>query len=137
MNEGFGSELAFNPSHLQAHMETQMDIARHEPSKLYSAVVQANGFAFLSGITPKNRQEDVRGQTRQVLAEIDRLLALAGLDRSRIVSAMIWVSDIRLRDAMNEEWMPWVGDHRPARACVEAKLADPAMLVEIQITAAA
>lgn len=114
-----------------------MDIVRLEPSNLYSAAVRAHGFLFLSGITPKDRQEDVRGQTRQVLAEIDRLLDLGGLDRSRIVSAMIWVSDIRLREAMNEEWVRWTGDHRPARACVEAKLADPAMLVEIQITAAA
>ncbi|PPD13668.1 MAG: hypothetical protein CTY25_15235 [Methylobacterium sp.] len=114
-----------------------MDITRFEPSNLYSAAVSAHGFLFVSGITPKNRQGDVRAQTREVLAEIDRLLALGGFDRSRIVSAMIWVSDIRLRDAMNEEWVGWVGDHRPARACVEAKLADPAMLVEIQVTAAA
>ncbi len=113
-----------------------MDITRFEPSNLYSAAVGAHGFLFLSGLTPKNRQDDICGQTRQVLAEIDRLLALASLDRSRIVSAMIWVSDIRLRDPMNEEWVRWIGDCRPARACVEAKLADPAMLVEIQVTAA-
>ncbi|PTM51883.1 RidA family protein [Phreatobacter oligotrophus] len=114
-----------------------MDITRFEPATLYSAAVRSNGFLFLSGITPKNRQADIQGQTREVLAEIDRLLGLGGLERSRVVSAMIWVSDIRLRDAMNEEWVGWVGDHRPARACVEAKLADPAMLVEIQVTAAA
>lgn len=114
-----------------------MDITRFEPATLYSAAVRSNGFLFLAGITPKNRQADIHGQTREVLAEIDRMLGLGGLDRSRIVSAMIWVSDIRLRDAMNEEWIRWVGDHRPARACVEAKLADPAMLVEIQVTAAA
>lgn len=113
-----------------------MEIAHYETSNLYSAAVRANGFLFLSGITPKNRQEDVRGQTRQVLAEIDRLLGLAHLDSSRVVSAMIWLSDIRLRDAMNEEWVRWAPDHRPARACVEARLADPAMLVEIQVTAA-
>lgn len=114
-----------------------MDIIRFKPSNLYSAAVNARRFLFLSGITPKIRQDDIRGKTRQVLAKIDRLLALGGLDRSRIISVMIWVSDIRLRDAINEEWIGWVGDHRPVRACVEAKLADSAMLAEIQVTAAA
>ena len=113
-----------------------MSIQHHEPSSLYSAAVQANGFLFVSGVTPKDLTQDVRGQTRQVLAEIDRRLALAGLDRSRVVSAMIWLSDIRDRGLINEDWIAWSSDPRPARACVEAKLDDPAMLVEIQVTAA-
>ncbi|HRE20490.1 MAG TPA: RidA family protein [Rhabdaerophilum sp.] len=113
-----------------------MTIIRHEPGKLYSAVVEANGFIFLSGITPKDLSQDLAGQTRQVLAEIDRLLQHVGADRTRIVSSMIWVSDIRNREPMNEVWVPWIGDDRPVRACVEARLADPRMLVEIQVVAA-
>ncbi len=112
-----------------------MTIKRHEPSKIYSTAVEANGFAFLSGITPKDVSQDIRGQTRQVLAEIDRLLKLCGTDKTKLVSATIWVSDIRFRDGMNEEWIPWVGANLPVRACIEAKLADPKMLVEIQVTA--
>jgi enamine deaminase RidA (YjgF/YER057c/UK114 family) len=112
-----------------------MPIVRHEPSKIYSTVVEANGFVFLAGITPKDLAQDIRGQTRQVLAEIDRLLKVGGSDRTKIVSATIWVNDIRFRDGMNEEWIPWIGQHLPVRACIEAKLADPRMLVEIQVTA--
>lgn len=113
-----------------------MTIIRHEPGRLYSAVVEANGFIFLSGVTPKDLSRDLAGQTGQVLAEIDRLLHRAGVDRTRIVSAMIWVSDIRNREPMNEIWVPWIGNDRPVRACVEARLADPRMLVEIQVVAA-
>jgi enamine deaminase RidA (YjgF/YER057c/UK114 family) len=112
-----------------------MTIKRHEPSKILSSAVEANGFAFLAGITPKDVTLDIRGQTKQVLAEIDRLLKLCGTDKTKLVSATIWVSDIRYRDGMNEEWIPWVGSNLPVRACIEAKLADPRMLVEIQVTA--
>lgn len=112
-----------------------MSIKRHEPSKILSSAVEANGFAFLAGITPKDVTQDIRGQTKQVLTEIDRLLKVCGTDKTKIVSATIWVSDIRYRDGMNEEWIPWIGQHLPVRACIEAKLADPRMLVEIQVTA--
>jgi enamine deaminase RidA (YjgF/YER057c/UK114 family) len=113
-----------------------MSIVRHEQSKIYSLAVEANGFLFLAGITPKDVSQDVKGQTRQILTEIDRLLALGKTAKSKIVAATIWVSDIRHRDAMNEEWIAWTqGKDMPVRACVEAKLADPRMLVEIQVTA--
>jgi enamine deaminase RidA (YjgF/YER057c/UK114 family) len=113
-----------------------MTIKRHEPSKIYSSAVEANGFAFLAGITPKDLNADIKGQTKQVVDEIDRLLKVCGTDRSKIVTATIWLPDIRLRDAMNEVWIAWTGGKDlPARACIEAKLADPKMLVEIQVTA--
>lgn len=114
-----------------------MTVTRHEQSKVFSKVVEANGFVFTSGIVADDRTLDIQGQTRQTLAEIDRLLALGGTDKSKIVSAMIWVSDIRLRDGMNEVWFAWTGGaNMPVRACVEAALASPELLVEIQVTAA-
>lgn len=114
-----------------------MTITRHEPSKIYSKVVEANGFVFTAGIVADDINQDVRGQTRQVLAEIDRLLKLAGTDKTKVVSATIWVADIRSRDAMNEAWNAWTGgENLPGRACIEAKLADPRMLVEIAVIAA-
>jgi enamine deaminase RidA (YjgF/YER057c/UK114 family) len=114
-----------------------MSIKRHEPSKIYSAAVEANGMVYLAGITPKDVSADIKGQTKQVVDEIDRLLKLCGTDKSKIVTATIWVPDIRLRDPMNEVWIAWTaGQNLPARACIEAKLADPKMLVEIQVTAA-
>lgn len=113
-----------------------MSITRHEPSDIFNKVVEANGFVFTSGIVADDLSQDVKGQTNQVLAEIDRLLALCGTDKSKAVSAMIWVTDIRNRDAMNEAWIAWTGGQNlPTRACVEARLATPAMLVEIAVTA--
>ena len=114
-----------------------MPITRHEPSKIYSKVVEANGFVFTAGIVAEDASQDVKGQTRQVLTEIDRLLGLCGADKSKVVSATIWVTDIRNRDAMNEVWTAWNGGKNlPGRACIEAKLADPRMLVEIAVVAA-
>jgi enamine deaminase RidA (YjgF/YER057c/UK114 family) len=114
-----------------------MTIKRHEPSKIYSKVVEANGFAYTAGIVADDVKQDIKGQTQQILKEIDRLLKLAGTDKTKVVSASIWVSDIRQRDAMNEAWNAWTGgENLPGRACVEAKLADPRMLVEIAVIAA-
>ncbi len=114
-----------------------MTIKRHEPSKIYSKVVEANGFVFTAGVVADDVTQDVKGQTQQILKEIDRLLKLAGSDKTKAVSATIWVTDIRNRDAMNEAWIAWSGgDNLPGRACIEAKLADPRMLVEIAVVAA-
>jgi enamine deaminase RidA (YjgF/YER057c/UK114 family) len=80
---------------------------------------------------------DIKGQTEEILTEIDRLLALGGTDKSKAVSATIWVTDIRNRERMNEAWSAWTGGKNlPGRACIEAKLADPRMLVEIAVIAA-
>lgn len=113
-----------------------MSITRHESSSVYSKVVEANGTIYSAGIVPTDLSRDVKGQTEEVLAEIDRLLGLCGTTRSNIVSATIWLADIRLREVMNEAWIAWIGGKdAPVRACVEAKLVDPRMLVEIAVIA--
>jgi enamine deaminase RidA (YjgF/YER057c/UK114 family) len=113
-----------------------MAITRHEPGPLLSLAVEHGDTVYLAGIVAKNLKNDVRGQTEEVLAEIDRLLARAGSGKSKILQATIWVSDIRNRGAMNEVWTRWLDPkHLPGRACIEAKLADPAALVEIMVTA--
>ena len=114
-----------------------MTIKRHEPSKIYSKVVEANGFVYTAGIVADDISQDVKGQATQIHKEIDRLLKLAGTDKTKVVSATIWVTDIRLRDSMNEAWNAWTGgENLPGRACIEAALADPRMLVEIAVVAA-
>jgi enamine deaminase RidA (YjgF/YER057c/UK114 family) len=114
-----------------------MTLKRHEPSKIYSKVVEANGFVFTAGIVADDVTQDAKGQTQQILKEIDRLLKLGGTDKSKLVSATIWVTDIRNRDAMNQAWNAWTGgENLPGRACVQAALADPRMLVEIAVVAA-
>ena len=114
-----------------------MPITRHEPSKILSNVVEANGFVYTAGVVADDNTLDVTAQTKQTLAKIDKLLKLCGTDKSHVISATIWLPDIRLRDAMNEAWNAWTGGKNlPGRACIEAKLADPKLLVEIMVIAA-
>jgi enamine deaminase RidA (YjgF/YER057c/UK114 family) len=96
----------------------------------------SGNFVLISGQVAVNRELDIRGQTRDVLGTVDRLLAEAGTDKTRLVSAWIWLPDIEDFDAMNEVWDAWVSkDAPPARACVESRLADPRLKVEIQVWA--
>lgn len=101
-----------------------------------SNAVVSGGVAYLAGVTPASGST-VAEQTRSVLDQIDGLLAEVGSDRAHLLSAHIWLTDIRNREAMNEVWNAWVAPGAPpARACVEAKLAAPEWLVEIMVTAA-
>ena len=115
-----------------------MSIRRIEPGARMSQAVVANGFVFLAGQVAADTSADAEGQTRQVLAEIDRLLAAAGSGKSKIVSATVYLPDIGEFAAMNRAWEAWVAaDAKPARATVQAALANPAYRVEIQVTAVA
>jgi enamine deaminase RidA (YjgF/YER057c/UK114 family) len=114
-----------------------MSIVRHDQSSILSQAVEHGDTVYLAGVVAKDVRKDVKGQTKEVLDEIDRLLAKCGSSKSKVLSATIWVTDIRNRAPMNEVWTAWVDPkNMPARACVEAKLADPAALVEIMVVAA-
>jgi enamine deaminase RidA (YjgF/YER057c/UK114 family) len=114
-----------------------MSIARHDQSSILSQAVVHGDTVYLAGVVAKNLDADAKGQTKEILGEIDRLLAKCGSDKSKVLSATIWVTDIRNRAPMNEVWTSWVdAKNLPARACVEAKLADPRALVEIMVVAA-
>ena len=113
-----------------------MTIKRIESSARMSQAVVANGFAYLAGQVATDPSADVEGQTRQVLGEIDRLLALAGTSKSRILSATIYLADVATFAQMNKAWEAWVpADAKPARATVEARLVAPEYKVEIQVVA--
>ena len=115
-----------------------MTIERYEVGPRMSQVVVHGGVAYLAGIVAEDLVPSVADQTRQILARIDRLLALAGSDKTRILKANIWLSDIGTFNEMNAVWDGWVAKgHTPARATVEARLAGPAYLVEIMVEAAA
>jgi len=114
-----------------------MSIARHDPTSILSNAVVHGSTVYLAGVVAKDLDQEIKGQTRQVLDEIDRLLAKCGSSKANVLSATIWVTDIRNRAGMNEVWTAWVEKSSlPARACVEAKLADPKALVEIMVVAA-
>jgi enamine deaminase RidA (YjgF/YER057c/UK114 family) len=117
--------------------EETMAIKRIEPGPRMSKAVVHNNTVYLAGLTADDSSQDVKGQTQQILDKIDALLKAAGSDKSKILSANIWLTDIKNWATMNTVWDPWVSPgNTPARATVEAKLADPKLLVEIMVQAA-
>jgi enamine deaminase RidA (YjgF/YER057c/UK114 family) len=113
-------------------------ITRIETGPRLSKAVIHNGIAYLSGLTAVNRDGDAKAQTEDILAQLDTWLKNAGTDRSRLLSAQIWVADMaRDFNLMNAAWEAWIlEDTAPARATTEAMLASPAIRVEIMVTAA-
>jgi enamine deaminase RidA (YjgF/YER057c/UK114 family) len=115
-----------------------MLINRIESGARMSQAEVANGFVFLAGQVATDPAANVEGQTRQVLGEIERLLALAGSSKERILSATIYLADVATFADMNRAWEAWVSPTaKPARATIEAKLVAPEYRVEIQVVALA
>ncbi|NIJ71724.1 RidA family protein [Xanthomonas sp. F4] len=113
-------------------------IQRFDTGPRMSEMTVHNGVAYLAGQIAEDTSADIAGQTREVLAAIDRLLALAATDKSRILRAEIYMTDLAEFAEMNKVWEEWVSPgNTPARATVQAKLADPAWKIEIVVTAAA
>ena len=103
---------------------------------LISRAVVRGDTVYLCGVTP-DPVGDIKAQTKQVLDRIDRLLQTAGSDKSKLLTAQVWLSDMRLFEAHNAVWNEWVdAKNPPLRACVQADLWRPNMLVEIMVTAA-
>jgi enamine deaminase RidA (YjgF/YER057c/UK114 family) len=114
-----------------------MPIQRLHIEKRYSEVVIHNDTIYLAGQLADDYAGDIRQQTRETLANIDRLLAEAGSDKSRILTLTIYLKDLADYAAMNEIWDAWVAEgSAPARACVQALLYDPRVLVEMSVIAA-
>ncbi|ARP91347.1 hypothetical protein CAL14_14500 [Bordetella genomosp. 9] len=112
-------------------------IKRINVEKRLSDVAVYNGVAYLAGQVPDDPKADMTTQTKQVLATIDRLLAEAGTDKSKILMAQIFVANMKEFDDMNKAWDAWVAPgNSPPRATVEARLANPDYKVEIVVTAA-
>ncbi|QGZ57692.1 MULTISPECIES: RidA family protein [Paraburkholderia] len=114
-----------------------MQIKRYESGKRMSQAVVYGGFAFLAGQVADDPSQDVKGQTEQILAKIDRLLQQVGSDKTRVLTASIWLADYKTFNDMNAVWDAWVPEgEAPARACVESRLAFPQYTVEIGVIAA-
>jgi enamine deaminase RidA (YjgF/YER057c/UK114 family) len=114
-----------------------MALQRFDVVPRLSQAVVANGFVFTAGVVADDATQDVAGQTRQILAKIDNLLKRAGTDKSKLVSATIYLPALADFAAMNAVWDAWVTPGQPpARACVIAQLVNPAWRVEIMATAA-
>jgi enamine deaminase RidA (YjgF/YER057c/UK114 family) len=115
-----------------------MSVERHEVGPRMSQVVIHDRTVYLAGVVARNNAgNSVTEQTKEILSTIDGYLAKAGTDKSKLLSANIWITDMATFNEMNAVWDGWVSPgNTPARATVEAKLAAPGYKVEIMVTAA-
>ncbi|AFH92976.1 TPA: RidA family protein [Providencia stuartii] len=113
-------------------------IKRNNPKPRLADSVEYAGLVYLSGQVPNDLNGDITAQTQDVLAKIDTLLAASNSDKTRILSAQVWIKnmerDFAAFNAVWESWMPT--ENSPARAAVEANMAREQVLVEIMVTAA-
>lgn len=116
---------------------THTDIKRYRPGPHFSQMVVHSGLVYLAGQVAKGAPGDVYRQTEQTLHKIDRLLEEAGTDKTRVVSATVWMVDVQRFAEMNRAWDAWMDrDNMPVRATVQSKLVSDELEVEIQVTAA-
>ena len=115
-----------------------MALQRIDAGPRMSKVVIHGDTVFLAGLTAdKTVGQSLAEQSAEILALIDGFLAKAGTDKSKLITATIWLSDIRTVDEFNKVWDAWViPGQTPARACIEALLQGPDKKIEIQVTAA-
>jgi enamine deaminase RidA (YjgF/YER057c/UK114 family) len=114
-------------------------IKRQQSDERLSKIVEYGNLVFIAGTVADNRgpTDSLKAQTEEVLRKIDGLLAAAGTNKSRLLSANVWISDIREKDQMDTAWKAWVDpENKPARACQQTGLATPDTRVEIMVIAA-
>jgi len=114
-----------------------MKIERQEITPRMSRIVKHNGTIYLCGQVAADANADITEQTQTMLDKVEALLEQAGSSKEHLLSATIYLRDMKDFAAMNDVWDAWVVQgHTPARACVEARLARPELLVEISVVAA-
>ena len=113
-----------------------MQIQRHGTTRRYSDSVVHNSTVYLVEV-PSNLDDNITAQTSNLLSSIENLLAQAGSDKTRLLMVTIYLADMADYDAMNAVWDDWLPmGSAPARACVQARLANPKFRVEMALTAA-
>lgn len=113
-----------------------MTITRHDKGPRLSQAVVHGNTVYLAGQVADDPSAGVKGQTEQILRKIDKLLAAAGTNKSKLLSATVWLANMGTYDEMNAAWDVWVDPaNTPARATVESRLARPGYLVEIAAVA--
>ena len=123
-----------------------MSITRHEIRQItdenrgqpiISQAIVHGKVAYFAGVTPTLIVGDIKTQTAQVLRRVDELLKLSGTDKSRLLSAQVWIADMRLFEDHNSVWNEWVDPtNPPVRACLTTEFWRPGMLVEVMVVAA-
>lgn len=113
-------------------------IKRHRKHRIMHGAVEHNGVLYAGGHAATDIDQDITGQTRQVCEKLDGLLAEVGSDKTKILHARVYLTDMSGKEDMNKVWVDWIGeDHLPSRACIGvADLGDPRRLIEVIVTAA-
>ena len=113
-------------------------IRRHARTSIMHRVVEHGGVLYFGGLVADDRSKDMKGQTEEILEKVGRLLEENGSNRSLLLAATIYVTDMAQKDVMNAAWTAWFGaDDLPTRATVGVAELGPGALIEIVVTAAA
>jgi len=111
-------------------------IIRHGPTPYYHRAVEANGVLYLAGVTADDRSASLKGQTEQVLAKLEAVLEGLGSDRTRLLTATVYITDMDRKAEMNEAWTAWFGAAGlPARATIGVASLGEGILIEVVGTA--
>ena len=114
-----------------------MTITRNDPGKVLSRTVEYNGVVYVAGLTADNRAASMKDQTAEILQKIDAALEKAGTNKTRLLTATVYVSDMSQKEEMNQAWLAWIDPNNPpTRATVGTVLGTPDTLVEIVCSAA-
>ncbi|WP_431856070.1 RidA family protein [Azospirillum sp.] len=114
-------------------------VKRIEKTKIMHRAVEHNGIVFLGGIIADDVSVGMGGQTQQICKKLDAVLAMAGTDKTKLLSAQLYITDMAQKEDMNAAWLEWLdGNDLPARATIGvADLGSPSILIEVVVTAAA
>jgi enamine deaminase RidA (YjgF/YER057c/UK114 family) len=112
-------------------------ITRHIQTKINHRVVEHNGVLYFGGLVADDKSQDMKGQTAQICAKIDALLAQVGSSKDKLLTAMIYITDFAQKDGMNDAWLDWLpGEILPTRATIGVAELGKNTLIEVVVSAA-
>lgn len=112
-------------------------IKRHMQTRINHRVVEHNGVLYFGGLVADDKSKDMKGQTAEICAKLDALLAEVGSSKEHILTAMIYISDFAAKEGMNEAWLEWIpAEHLPTRATIGVAELGKDVHIEIVISAA-
>ncbi|MGV1831876.1 RidA family protein [Agrobacterium vitis] len=113
-------------------------IKRYEPHTINHRVVEHNGILYFGGLVADDKGKDMKGQTEEICAKIDALLAKVGSSKEKLLTAMLYITDFSQKDGMNEAWLEWLpAEILPTRATVGVAELGKGVLIEVVVSAAA
>ncbi|PWV98094.1 enamine deaminase RidA (YjgF/YER057c/UK114 family) [Hoeflea marina] len=111
-------------------------VQRYIPTRINHRVVEAGGILHFGGLIADDLSLDMKGQTAQICAKIEKLLAEVGSSKEKLVTAMLYITDFAQKDGMNEAWLEWLeAEHLPTRATIGVAELGPNVLIEVVVSA--